>query len=132
MTSKTLKAAFLAAALGSVPAAADAQPTSAAPLGQADIAIPVESLDIGQSQVRFTIDKRRVNVIRFLGARTGQLYSGSLSSDRLCPVFRAADHNFTRRDEGHIREVRANVSAADAAAIRRAGCVTIPDMHRLR
>lgn len=102
-----------------------------APIGQADILIRAQNLNVTSSQVSFVIDKRRINPISFLTARTGQIYTGTPYSNRECPVFRVSDHNFTRTDQGHLRTVFVNVSATDARVIERHGCVTIPDMRLL-
>jgi hypothetical protein len=129
-----LSGVFLAAALtvGSLmPQAAAAQSFQYGRLGTSNIMIPVQNLNVSNNSVSFVIDKRRVNILAFLAARTGQLYSGALDSSRLCPVFEVASHSFTRQDNGHLRTVTAQVSPSEAAEIRRRGCVTIPDMRNL-
>lgn len=101
------------------------------PLGQSNIVIDAQNLNISNNQVSFVIDKRRINLISFLTARTGQIYVGAKRADRLCPIFRVANHNFTRLDQGHLRTVRVDVTPKAAAVIRRYQCVTLPDMRNL-
>jgi hypothetical protein len=129
-----LSGIFLAAAvaIGSIlPQAAMAQNFRYHRLGNANIVIPITNLNVTNSEISFVINKRRINILSFLSARTGQLYSGDRDASRLCPVFEVATHSFTRTDNGHLRTVRARVNAAEASEIRRRGCVTLPDMKNL-
>lgn len=131
---QSLSGVFLAAAMtaGSLmPQEAAAQGFQYGRLGASNIMIPVQNLNISNNSVSFVIDKRRVNILAFLAARTGQLYTGALDSSRLCPVFEVSSHSFTRQDNGHLRTVTAQVNAREATEIRQRGCVTIPDMRNL-